>query len=232
MHGGKQSQALCLLCHISNHLGRKTGRNFSNNKRPLAQQRQHIITYFVCGALTRSGAPPLSSTTAPWWQCALHRRCFWRCPLSTRVSSGALSLPPALFPLSDSTAYHSHHVHRRKQARRAARSSVGISVRLACLSTLIYPPASALSLRCFHTWWWNVWTEVITKECKHDPVSCLSYCDPHNLSIVVHWATVVLISSYLVIFNNLLCFWVYYSWFIGGHKWVTHRRVKELTYFL
>ena len=33
--------------------------------KPLAQDRQHLITYFVRGALTRSGVPPLSSTTAP-----------------------------------------------------------------------------------------------------------------------------------------------------------------------
>jgi len=46
-------------------LGQKDGTKLSNNKRPLAQQREHLTKYFVCQALTRSGGPPLSSTTAP-----------------------------------------------------------------------------------------------------------------------------------------------------------------------
>jgi hypothetical protein len=64
----RKTRHCALLCHFANHLGRKkTGHNLSNNKLEATSstKRQHLITYFVCGALTRCGAPPLFSTRAP-----------------------------------------------------------------------------------------------------------------------------------------------------------------------
>ena len=166
-------------------------------------------------------------------------RCLWRSPLSTRVSSGALSLPPALFlPLSDSAACHAFRSCASAKARNEGRSIVSGNL---CIGwhafSLWFIPLPVLYLWGVPlTWWWNVRTEgdniTDNKGMQWRPLFHVYSSDPRILWIVMQWSTVVLISSYFVIFNNLLCYWVYYTWFIGGHKWVTYIVVKELIYFL